>query len=147
MAVPLIINGKDISNEVTFPLISPLTGKEVWTCSSASQQHVSDAVGTAEKAFPAWAKTKPSHRRDIFLRAADIIVKRREELGSYMNQEIGANQDYQDFILGLSIEGLKDTAGRIAGAVTGQVPESIHEGMRAMILKRPYGVNLAIAPW
>ncbi|KAJ9148697.1 NAD-dependent aldehyde dehydrogenase [Pleurostoma richardsiae] len=145
--IPLIINGKDVDSEVTYPVVSPLTGKEVWTCSSASASHVDEAVEAAEKAFPAWAKTKPSHRRDIFLQAADVIVKRRTELGDYMHHEIGANQGYQDFILGLAIEGLKDTAGRIAGAVTGQVPESIHEGMRAMVLKRPYGVNLGIAPW
>ncbi|RSL89270.1 hypothetical protein CEP52_014950 [Fusarium oligoseptatum] len=94
-----------------------------------------------------WSKTKASARRDIFLAAADILDKRREELGEYMHHEIGANQDYQDFILGLSIDGLKDTAGRIAGAVQGTVPESNHEGMRAVVYKRPYGVNLGIAPW
>ncbi|EFY86960.1 aldehyde dehydrogenase, putative [Metarhizium acridum CQMa 102] len=75
------------------------------------------------------------------------MAKRRKELGEYLNQEIGANQGYQDFIIGLSIEGLKDTAGRIAGACQGWVPESVHEGMKAMVLKRPYGVNLGIAPW
>ncbi|KAG8411082.1 hypothetical protein J3458_016193 [Metarhizium acridum] len=75
------------------------------------------------------------------------MAKRRKELGEYLNQEIGANQGYQDFIIGLSIEGLKDTAGRIAGACQGWVPELVHEGMKAMVLKRPYGVNLGIAPW
>ncbi|KAF5966555.1 benzoylformate decarboxylase [Fusarium bulbicola] len=103
--------------------------------------------GVAHAAFPAWSKTKPSHRRDIFLSAANIMEKRREELLHYLHQEMGAGVDFQNFILGLAIEGLKDTAGRIAGAVTGSLPESIHEGMRAMILKRPYGVNLGIAPW
>ncbi|KAH8664740.1 putative aldehyde dehydrogenase [Xylariales sp. PMI_506] len=145
--VPLIINGKDVETGVTFPLISPTTNKEAYACSAATSQHIKDVVDAAHKAFPAWAKTKPSHRRDIFLQAADIITRRSEELGEYMYTEIGANRFYKDFILGLAIEGLKDTAGRIAGAVTGFVPESIHEGTRAMVWKRPYGVNLGIAPW
>lgn len=145
--IPLIINGKDVISKTTFEAISPLTCKKASDCSSASQEHVQSAVAAAQAAFPAWATTKPSYRRDIFLAAANIMTKRREELGEYLNQEIGADQGYQDFIIGLSIEGLKDTAGRIAGACQGFVPESVHEGMKAMVLKRPYGVNLGIAPW
>ncbi|KAJ4188729.1 hypothetical protein NW759_016804 [Fusarium solani] len=53
--------------------------------------------------------------------------RRRAELGEYMHHEIGANKFYQDFILGLTIEGLRDTAGGIAGAMTGAAPESIHQ--------------------
>uniref|UniRef100_A0A0D2YFP6 Aldehyde dehydrogenase domain-containing protein n=1 Tax=Fusarium oxysporum (strain Fo5176) TaxID=660025 RepID=A0A0D2YFP6_FUSOF len=54
--------------------------------------------------------------------------RRRAELGEYMHHEIGANKFYQDFILGVTIEGLRDTAGGIAGAMTGAAPESIHQG-------------------
>ncbi|KAF4990283.1 hypothetical protein FDECE_14426 [Fusarium decemcellulare] len=145
--IPLIINGKDVESSKSFPVISPLAGKEIWSLSCASKDQVNDAVENAHDAFTAWSKTKASARRDIFLTAADIMDKRRKELGEYMHHEIGADQDYQDFILGLSIDGLKDTAGRIAGAVTGTAPESNHEGMRAIVYKRPYGVNLGIAPW
>lgn len=145
--IPLVINGKDVTTEQTFPVISPVTGEEVYRCSSVSPQHINDAVEAAHTAFPAWSKTKPSHRRDIFLRAANIMEKRREELGSYMYHELGSTPDFQNFIIDLSIEGLRDTAGRIAGAVTGTIPQSTHEGMHAMVLKRPYGVNLGIAPW
>lgn len=133
--------------KVTFPVISPLTGKSIWSSASASQQDAINAVEAAQTAFPAWSKTKPAERRDIFLRAADIIEKRREELNFYINQEIGADKSYQGFMLALSIEGLKDTAGKIADAVRGQVPVSIHDGMQAIIHKRPYGVVLGIAPW
>lgn len=145
--VPLIINGKEVSNGENFPVIGPLTGTKIWDATAASRQNVDDAVTSAQAAFPAWAATKPSERRDIFLRAADIFVNRGEELGHYMNQEIGAGPDYQKFICGLAIEGLKDTAGRIAGALTGSVPCSTHNGMRAIVEKIPYGVVLGIAPW
>lgn len=145
--VPLIINGKDVVTDTTFPKIGPLDNKHIWDASGASEKHAIAAADAAQAAFPAWSKTKPTHRRDILLKAAEIIERRRAELGEYMRQEIGANQGYQDFILGLTIEGLKDTAGKIADACTGTVPDSIHDGMRAIVYKRPYGVILGIAPW
>ena len=54
---------------------------------------------------------------------------------------------YQSFMLEVSIEGLRDIAGKIADAVYGQIPVSVHDGMKAMVHQRPYGVVLAIAPW
>lgn len=145
--IPLIINGRDVTTETRFPVISPISTSEIWKCSAASSEHVAEAVSSAQNAFQAWAATKPSTRRDIFLRAAEVIAERRQELGEYMHQEIGADAAYQDFILGLAIEGLKDTAGKIAGALQGEVPVSNHDGMRAMTYKRPFGVVLGIGPW
>lgn len=145
--VPLVINGRDVTTESTFPVISPISTSEIWTCSSAGSEHLTEAVSSSQNAFQAWSATKPSTRRDIFLRAAEVMAERREELGGYMHQEIGADQAYQDFILGLAIEGLKDTAGKIAGALQGKIPVSNHEGMHAMIYRRPFGVVLGIEPW
>ncbi|EXL66629.1 NAD-dependent aldehyde dehydrogenase [Fusarium oxysporum f. sp. conglutinans race 2 54008] len=75
------------------------------------------------------------------------MAKRREELADYMHQEIGADRAYEDFILDLTIEELKETAGSAARNIQGFVPESIINGMKAMVQKRPYGVILGIAPW
>lgn len=146
-SVPLVINGRDVTTERKFPVISPISTTEIWACSSAGSDHVEEAVLSAQSAFQAWSATKPTTRRDIFLRAAEVIAERREELGGYMHQEIGADKAYQEFILGLAIEGLKDTAGKIAGALQGEIPVSNHGGMRAMTYKRPFGVVLGIGPW
>lgn len=145
--VPLIINAKDVTTAHSISVVSPLTDQQVWTAASASTKEALDAVEAAQKAFPAWSKTKASERRDIFLRAAELFLERKKELQHYMNQEIGADEHFQNFIIDTTVEGLKDTAGRIAGAVQGHVPPSIHDGMKAMIQKVPYGVVLGIAPW
>lgn len=145
--VQLIIDGRDIETQTRFDVTSPSTGTKIWSYTCATKQHVRDAIRSAQHAFPSWSQTKASHRRDIFLNAANIMDSRRNELGDYMHHEIGAGQDYQDFILGLAIEGFKDTAGRISGAVSGVLPESNLQGMKAMVCKRPYGVNVGIAPW
>ncbi|CAH0036132.1 unnamed protein product [Clonostachys rhizophaga] len=142
--VPLVINGKDVETSNVHSVISPLTGKPIWSLACTSSQHLEDAIQSAHSAFPRWSKTKAFVRSDIFLTAADIMNKRRSELGEYMHHEIGANQRYQDFILGLAIDGLKDTAGRIFGAVQGSTPESTYEGIKVIVHKRPYRVNLRI---
>ncbi|EGU81685.1 hypothetical protein FOXB_07802 [Fusarium oxysporum f. sp. conglutinans Fo5176] len=126
--IPLIINGQQVHGSESSPVISPLTGKEVWSFSCASKHQVQEAVQNAHDTFRDWSRTKVSYRRDIFLKAAEIMEKRLDELGGYMHHELGANKFYQDFVLGLTIEGLKDTAGRIAGAVQAFAPESTHEG-------------------
>lgn len=145
--IPLHINGKDVFTERTFTKIGPLENEPIWDICGASEEDAVAAAEAGQAAFASWSKTKPAYRRDIFLKAAEVMDRRRKELGEYMRQEIGANQGYQDFIIGLSIEGLKDTAGRIAEACAGSVPDSAHDGMRAIVYKRPYGVILGIAPW
>ncbi|KAJ4110322.1 hypothetical protein NW768_012082, partial [Fusarium equiseti] len=130
--IPLIINGQQVHSSESSPVISPLSGKEIWSFSCANKNHVQEAVQNAHDTFSDWSRTKASDRRDVFLKAADIMAKRREELGGYMHHELGATKFYQDFVIGMTIEGLKDTAGRIAGAVQGFAPESTHEGMKAL---------------
>ncbi|UZP46481.1 hypothetical protein NXS19_014293 [Fusarium pseudograminearum] len=145
--VPLIISGKDIVTGTSFPKIGPLENKEIWQVASASIADARFAADAAQRAFPQWSATKASQRRDIFLRAADVMERRRDELADIIRQELGANEQFQNFMLDVTIEGLRDTAGRIAGACTGTLPDSNHDGMRAMVQKRPYGVALGIAPW
>lgn len=132
--------------DMTFVVRNPTTGKEIWTSSSVSEEDALDAVSAAEKAFPSWSKTKQSYRRDLFLRAADIMTNRKDELAIYMREEIGATDQYIDFIFGLAIEQLRDTAGRISG-IHGVAPELIDEGTQGIIYKQPYGVILGIGPW
>ena len=71
--MPLIINGNDVYGEEKFQVTSPLTNTPIWSATSATSQHVENAVASAQAAFPAWSATKPNERRDIFLHAADIM--------------------------------------------------------------------------
>lgn len=144
--VPLIINGKDVTTESTFSVNNPKSSEEVWKSSTASVSDAVQAVETAQAAFPAWSKTKPSVRRDIFLRAADLFEKREAELRQYQIQETGADEKFIDFILPLTIEQLRDVAGR-ATAIQGTVPSTSDEGRSAIVYKEPYGVVLGISPW
>lgn len=145
--VPLLINGKEVTTETTFDVVSPATGKVIWKSSSVSKQDAIKAVEAAQAAFPAWSKTKPSVRRDILFKASDILKKRFDECSEYMNIETGStNAMSANFNVPSSIEQLRDVAGRII-STTGYVPICSEEGRSAIIYKEPYGVVFGIAPW
>lgn len=146
-AVPLLINGKEVVTSATFPVISPSAHEQIWTSSSASLDDVQCAVSAAQAAFKPWAKTKPSARRDIFLKAADIFASRGEEFGRYMQQETGAAEAFSTgFNVPLTAEMMRDVAGRIS-TVVGCIPTCAAEGTSALVVKEPFGVVLGIAPW
>jgi acyl-CoA reductase-like NAD-dependent aldehyde dehydrogenase len=145
--VPLLINGKEVATSTTFPVISPSSHKQIWAASSASLDDVQSAVAAAQAAFKPWAKTKPSARRDIFLKAAEIFASRGKEFGGYMQQETGAAEAFSTgFNVPLTVEMLRDVAGRIS-TVTGCIPTCANEGTSALVIKEPFGVVLGIAPW
>lgn len=145
--VPLLINGKEVTNQTTFDVVSPVSGKLIWKGSSVSKQQAIEAVEAAQAAFPAWSKTKPSFRRDILLKASDILKSRGEEICEYMNIETGSTEGVSTYFnLPLSIEQLRDVAGRIV-TVAGSIPVCAAEGKSALMYKEPYGVVFGIAPW
>jgi acyl-CoA reductase-like NAD-dependent aldehyde dehydrogenase len=114
--------------------------------SSASIEDVDAALSAAQAAQPKWKTLPPSKKRDIFLKAAEIMDSRREELTKYMIDETGATALWGAFNLNLASEILRDVAGRVT-SVSGAIPQTATEGLSALVLKEPYGVILAIAPW
>ncbi|OOF96403.1 hypothetical protein ASPCADRAFT_144825 [Aspergillus carbonarius ITEM 5010] len=145
--IPLIINGKEEYTESTFDVISPYINQVCWKTASASAQDAIRAVEAAEAAFPSWSQTKPTIRRNILLKAADILESRLEQNSEYMRTEMGADVGASlHFIAPLGIRMLRDIAGRIT-SICGSVPVVDEEGQSAMIYREPMGVILGIVPW
>lgn len=145
-AVPFLINGKDYQSSNTVDLVSPATGEVVHKYHSAQVDDAKAAVEAASGAFKKWKKTTPAHRRDIFLKAAEVMQKRREELRGYMVTETGCDETWGDFNLDTAMNHIKDVAGRIA-TLEGSYPSTANPERSAIVMQEPYGVVLAIAPW
>ncbi|PYH91018.1 aldehyde dehydrogenase family protein [Aspergillus ellipticus CBS 707.79] len=145
--VPLIIDGEEKSGASTFDVMSPYTGKTCWKAASASLEDATKAVESAADAFPEWSQTKPTARRDILLKAADILEARLDGYACYMRTEMGADVGTSKyFVVPLAIRMLRDIAGRIT-SICGSVPIVEVEGQSAMVLKEAMGVILGIVPW
>ena len=144
--VPLIINNESIVTDKTFEVNNPATGGLAHRCVGASVDDATRAAVAAKAAFPAWSKTKPFARRDVLLKAAAVMLSRKDELVGYQVLETGCDAKFAEatFMMGVSL--LKDVAGRVS-SIQGAVPEVLEDGQYSMVLKQPYGVVLGIAPW
>jgi acyl-CoA reductase-like NAD-dependent aldehyde dehydrogenase len=144
--IPLFRDGKEVTTSTTFDVVSPITNKKLYSCASATEADAEAAIASCARAFPAWSNTKPSVRRDIFLRAAEGFAKRKDECWKYMREETGSERPMFEFIFGLAVDACKDVAGLIQ-TIQGTAPTVAAEGSSALIYKEPYGVVLGIAPW
>ena len=145
--LPLWLDGKEVKLSSTFDVVSPVDQKTLYKCSSADEEDVQKAISSAEKAFKTWSQTKPSFRRDIFLRAAEGFAKRRDELKHYSHSETGAPEAMFGFEHQLAADACKSVAGLIQVASTSSAPVVAEEGTSALLIKEPFGVVLGIAPW
>ncbi|KAI0506954.1 Aldehyde/histidinol dehydrogenase [Xylaria bambusicola] len=145
--VPFIVNGEELIGKETFEVKSPASGQVVHLCGVATVSDADAAVDAAAAAASAWRDTTTSSRRDILLKAAELMTERRSELSQYLVDEIGQPQGWATFNLDVGIDLIKDAAGRIGASVEGSVPRPSDPSMGAMVWREPYGVVLAIAPW
>jgi acyl-CoA reductase-like NAD-dependent aldehyde dehydrogenase len=145
-AVPFFINGKEVLPDRKFNVVSPASGKVVHESGSAAEEHVRAAIDTAAEAFKTWKKTLPRVRRDILLKAAEVMERRKEELSGYMMSETSSTRQWAEKNVTAARELILDVAGRLA-ALDGSMPTTADADTGAMIISEPFGVILAIAPW
>lgn len=144
--VPLIIGSKSIVTSELFEVSNPATEQVAHHSSNANASHARAAVEAAAEAFESCKETTPQQRRAVFLRAAEILDKRYQELTEYMVQETAADGGWVKFNLETSKEYLLDCGGRIA-TCEGKIPALQNPSRGGFVLKEPYGVVLAMAPW
>ncbi|KAI2788818.1 Vanillin dehydrogenase [Penicillium oxalicum] len=143
---PLIINNESIVTDIKFEVHAPATGELSGYCAGASVDDAKRAVECAQAAFPAWSKTKAFDRRDILLKAGEVMLARKEELIALQMEETGAGRLFVEHTFHMGVNFVKDFAGRIS-TIEGKVPSVNVDGENAIIYKEPYGVILSIAPW
>jgi acyl-CoA reductase-like NAD-dependent aldehyde dehydrogenase len=139
-------NWVDAADGATFEDGDPYTGDVVATIAAAGAEDARDAVKAAEDAFAEWSAAPPAVRQGVFLKAADILESRRDEVVSLLARETGCGFGFGMFQMGF-VPGLFRQAAGIAYAPIGQVIPSDVPGTFAMGLRRPAGVVGAIAPW
>src|SRR5215471_5518609 len=136
----------DAADGSTFEDRDPFTGETVAAVAAGAAADARRAIEAAAAAFPAWSATPPAVRQGVFLRAADLLEGRRDEVVSLLARETGCTFGFGMFQMGF-VAGLFRQAAALAYAPIGQVIPSDVPGTFAMGLRRPVGVVGAIAPW
>ncbi|MFC9075904.1 aldehyde dehydrogenase family protein [Streptomyces sp. NPDC057062] len=144
----LLIGGKDVpaaSGRTTVD-VAPYTGEVYATLAAAGPEDVKRAVDAADAAFPEWAALAPFARRAIFLKAADLLDARSEQVAEIMAHEAGATLPWALFNVGLGANILREAAAAIT-APRGEVLSAQEEGVLGLAVREPLGVVAAFAPW
>jgi len=135
----------DAADGATFEDKDPFTGETVAIVPAAGGEDAARAIDAAAAAFPAWAETPPAARQAIFLKAADILERRREEVVSLLARETGCTFGFGMFQMHF-VPGLFRQAAATPYQPIGTIIPS-DAGAFAMGIRRPVGVVGAIAPW
>jgi acyl-CoA reductase-like NAD-dependent aldehyde dehydrogenase len=143
----LFIGGEwaDAEGGRTFEDRDPFTGELVAEVAAGTRADAHRAVEAAAAAAPAWAQTPPAVRQGIFLKAAELLESRQDEVVSLLARETGATFGFGMFQMHF-VPGLFRQAAALAYAPLGEVIPS-DMGVFSMGLRRPVGVIGAIAPW
>jgi acyl-CoA reductase-like NAD-dependent aldehyde dehydrogenase len=130
----------------TFQDKDPYTGEAVAVVAAGVADDARKAIEAAAAAFPAWAASAPAQRQAIFLKAADILESRRDEVVSLLARETGCTFGFGMFQMGF-VPGLFRQAASAPYQPIGEIIPSDNPGMLAMGVRKPVGVVGAIAPW
>src|SRR6476619_6322020 len=136
----------DASAGATFEDRDPFTGDVVANVPAGTRDDARSAIDVAAAAFPEWSQSVPAQRQAIFLKAADILESRRDEVVGLLARETGCSFGFGMFQMSF-VPGLLRQAAAAAYSPIGQIIPSDHPGTLAMGLRRPVGVVAAIAPW
>jgi acyl-CoA reductase-like NAD-dependent aldehyde dehydrogenase len=126
--------------------ISPWDGEVYARVAAGTPADITRAADAAEAAFPSWSKVGAFERREIFLRAADVMAKRREEAIAALARETGASLVFSEYNVFFCIQVLREAAAAITRPVGELLPTSI-PGAYSIAQRIPVGVVGAISPW
>ena len=137
---------RDALSGETIETPNPATGEALTTIARGRREDVDLAVASAQKAFPAWAKTDPNERTRILWRVGELVLAKLEELARIEALDTGkpiANARLID------VPRTADTFFYFSGWATKIGGETIP--VRGPFLnytvREPLGVIGAIIPW
>src|SRR5262249_39356298 len=122
------------------------TSELIGTFADSAPQDVERAVAAAREAFPRWKATPAPKRGEILYRAAEILVKRKEEFSRDMTREMGK---VLDETRGDAQEAI-DMTYYMAGEGRRQFGQTTPSELRnkfQMSVRQPVGIAGLITPW
>ena len=148
MTQQMYIGGKwvDAQDNQSFEDLNPFTGQTFAQVSAGKLADVREAINAANAAFPAWSATPPTERARIFLKAADVLESKRNELVQWLIQETGSTFGMAMFQSFYTPTILRDAAAQ-ANAPKGEILASDTPGAMYLAQRQPVGVVAGISPW
>lgn len=144
----MFIDGRwvDARDGAVYEDMNPYTGEVYARVASGGAEDARLAVDAAHRAFPTWAATTAEERRDLFLKAAEIMERRVPDFAEALTQETGAVRFYAGVQAHSGVGLLKEAAAQ-THEVEGKILPSDTRGLVSMAWRQPVGVVACISPW
>ena len=144
----MYIGGKwvDAADGETFEDLNPFTGEVYANVPAGTREDAKRGIDAAREAFPEWAATPPGAKRQIFLKAAEVMESRQDELVKAMMEEVGGTIGISMFQMGF-VPGLYRMAASAPYDVKGETIPADHANSFFMAIRQPAGVVSCFAPF
>lgn len=144
------IDGKyvDAASGKTFDCLSPIDGRVLAKVAECGAEDVDRAVKVARQAFDAgkWSNARPTHRKKVLVKLAQLIHEHGEELALLESLDMGKpvsdalNVDVAASVRCMSWTG--EAIDKVYGEVASTGPDEL-----GLVTREPLGVVAAIVPW
>jgi acyl-CoA reductase-like NAD-dependent aldehyde dehydrogenase len=129
-----------------FEVHEPYSGQLFARVAAGSRADARVAVDAAAKAFPQWSETPPAEKARLFLKAAEIVKRRRSEIAEMLARETGSTISFATFQQDLVAATLQQVAGWVY-LPKGEVLETNLPGTHSIGVRRSLGVVASFTPW
>jgi len=130
----------------TYEKKNPFTGQVASHVAAAKREDARRAIDAAAAAFPAWSATPPAVRRNLFLKAADVLENKATEISRIVAEETGSTFGWGMFNCIYTVGMLREAAAQAYNVIGEIIPTDLPD-TTAMAMRQPVGVVAGIAPW
>ena len=138
----------DAASGRTFDCISPVDGRVLGRIAECEAEDIERAVAAARRSFEsgAWSNAKPTHRKKVLLRFAQLIEQYGDELALLESLDMGKPvSDARAVDVAATIRCMSWTGeaiDKVYGEIAATGPDEL-----GLITREPLGVVGAIVPW
>ena len=141
------VHGKPVTGgERTLPVFDPSRGCIVRELECAGPDEVAQAVASAERAFPAWARTTPSRRARILFRFRELLEANSARLAALIAEEHGKTRADAAGELARGIEVVEFACGG-PQLLKGEFSGNAGSGVDSFGMREPLGVVAGVTPF
>lgn len=142
------INGKwiDGSENDQLDVHNPFDNSIVATFKSAGKGDVDKAFQVAAETLKSWSDTLPTVKRDVLIKAGEILLQRKEEAVDWLVKEVGSTQVKASVEVMQTYNMLLEASG-FPTRMTGMIIPSYTPGKENYAFRKPLGVIAVISPW
>ena len=86
-----LINGEWKESKEQITIYSPIDNKEIGKVQAMTHKEIDDAMAAAKAAMKAWREVPIVERAKVLYKAAELLEKRKDEIGEILAEEVAKN--------------------------------------------------------